>query len=94
MSNQRQHPRTPMKCRIRISHPDIGDVYGQTRDLSDGGVFVENPELAALPAGTIVEGQVQDMPIEAPILKMIIQRHIAGEGAGLAFVDEEEDEDL
>lgn len=94
MSNQRQHPRTPMKCRIRISHPDIGDVYGQTRDLSDGGVFVENPELAALPVGTIVEGQVQDMPIEAPILKMIIQRHIAGEGAGLAFVDEEEEEGL
>ncbi|GGC94228.1 PilZ domain-containing protein [Halopseudomonas salina] len=91
MSNQRQHPRTPMKCRIRISHPDIGDVYGQTRDLSDGGVFVENPDLAALAAGTIVEGQVQDMPIEAPILKMIIQRRIAGEGAGLAFVDDEED---
>lgn len=92
MSNQRQHPRTPMKCRIRISHPDIGDLYGQTRDLSDGGVFVENPDLAALAAGTIVEGQVQDMPIEAPILKMIIQRRIAGEGAGLAFVDDEEDQ--
>lgn len=90
MSNQRYYPRTPMKCRIRISHPDIGDVYGQTRDLSDGGVFVENPDLAGLAAGTVVEGQVQDMPIEAPILKMIIQRCIAGEGAGLAFLDEEE----
>ncbi|WP_415057967.1 PilZ domain-containing protein [Halopseudomonas sp.] len=90
MANQRQYPRTPMKCRIRISHPDLGDVYGQTRDLSDGGVFVENPHLAGLPAGTIVEGQVQDMPFEAPILKMIVQRCISGEGAGLAFVDEEE----
>ncbi len=92
MTNQRQHPRTPMKCRIRISHPDIGNVYGQTRDLSDGGVFVENPDLAALAIGTIVEGQVQDMPIEAPILRMIVQRHIAGEGAGMAFLDEEEDQ--
>ncbi|WP_373185885.1 PilZ domain-containing protein [Halopseudomonas sp.] len=92
MTNQRQHPRTPMKCRIRISHPDIGNVYGQTRDLSDGGVFVENPDLAALAIGTIVEGQVQDMPIEAPILRMIVQRHIAGEGAGMAFLDEEEEQ--
>jgi hypothetical protein len=92
MANQRQYPRTTMRCRIRISHPEIGDVFGQTRDLSDGGVFVENPELAALPAGTRVKGQVQGMPIEAPIIDMIVQRTIAGEGAGLAFADEETDE--
>ena len=89
MANQRQYPRTPMRCRIRISHPSIGEVYGQTRDLSDGGVFVENPDLAGLAPGTLVEGQVQDMPIEAPILKMMVQRCIPGEGAGLAFVDED-----
>jgi|TARA_R110000850_G_scaffold55170_3_gene130758 hypothetical protein len=90
MANQRQYPRTPMKCKIRINHPSIGDVYGFTRDLSDGGVFVENPQLAGLAPGTHVEGQVQDMPIEAPVLKMIIQRCIPGEGAGLAFADDEE----
>jgi len=87
MSNKRQYPRTMMKCRIRIRHADLGDVYGQTRDLSDGGVFVENPDLASLPPGTEVEGQVQGMPIEAPILRMVIQRVIPGEGAGLAFLD-------
>ena len=92
MANQRQHPRTPMRCRIRISHPDIGDVFGFTRDLSDGGVFVENPDLAALAAGTKVKGQVQDMPIPAPVLAMIVQRTIAGEGAGLAFLDEDPEE--
>lgn len=88
MSNQRQYPRTTMRCRIKISHPDIGEVFGQTRDLSDGGVFVENPDLAKLPTGTRVKGQVQDMPIEAPILDMVVQRTIVGEGAGLAFADE------
>ncbi len=88
MANQRQYPRTPMRCRIRISHPQLGDVYGQTRDLSDGGVFVENSELATLPPGTLVTGQVQDMPIEAPILDMVIQRTVAGEGAGLAFAED------
>lgn len=89
MANQRQHPRTMMKCRIKITHPDLGDVYGQTRDLSDGGVFVENAALASLAPGAEVQGQVQDMPIEAPVLRMIVQRVIAGEGAGLAFLDEE-----
>ncbi|WP_150305622.1 PilZ domain-containing protein [Pseudomonas saliphila] len=89
MANQRQHPRTMMKCRIKISHPDLGDVYGQTRDLSDGGVFVENADLASLAPGSEVQGQVQDMPIEAPVLRMMVQRVIAGEGAGLAFLDEE-----
>lgn len=89
MANQRQYPRTMMKCRIKITHPDLGDVYGQTRDLSDGGVFVENAALALLAPGSEVQGQVQDMPIEAPVLRMIVQRVIAGEGAGLAFLDEE-----
>ena len=89
MANQRQYPRTPMRCRIKISHPQIGEVFGHTRDLSDGGVFVENPELAGLAPGTKVNGQVQDMPIEAPILAMQVQRIIPGEGAGLAFLDED-----
>lgn len=88
MSNQRQYPRTMMKCRITITHPTIGAVTAQTRDLSDGGVFVEHPDLAALAVGTEVTGQVQGMPIEAPILRMVIQRVVPGEGAGLAFLDE------
>ena len=90
MSNQRQHPRTPMRCRIKISHPDIGELFGFTRDLSDGGVFVENPELAGLTPGTKVLGQVQDMPFPAPVLNMVVQRVIQGEGAGMAFLDEQE----
>ena len=87
MSNKRIYPRTMMKARLKITHPDLGEVFGHTRDLSDGGVFVENPELANLPAGTEVDGQVQDMPFEAPVLRMVIQRIVPGEGAGLAFLD-------
>lgn len=89
MSNKRVYPRTMMKARIRIHHPELGDVYGQTRDLSDGGVFVENALLAGLVAGTEVTGQVQDMPFEAPVLRMVIQRVVPGEGVGLAFLDEQ-----
>lgn len=88
MSYKRVYPRTMMKARIRISHPDLGEVFGHTRDLSDGGVFVDNPELATLEPGSEVSGQVQDMPFEAPVLRMVIQRVVPGEGVGLAFLDD------
>ncbi|MDT4850569.1 hypothetical protein FQZ97_847220 [compost metagenome] len=86
MSNQRQYPRTPMKCRIKICHPSFGELVAQTRDLSDGGVYVKHPNLAALAEGTLVTGQVQDLPIEAPVLQMEVMR-VDAEGVGLRFIE-------
>ncbi len=87
--NQRLHPRAPMKCRIRISHDSFGEVLGQTRDLSDSGVYVKHPQLTELQPGTVVSGQVQDLPIAAPVLEMEVMR-VDVEGAGLRFVLEDE----
>ncbi|MGH8352759.1 MAG: PilZ domain-containing protein [Pseudomonas sp.] len=84
MPNQRRYPRTPMKCRIKISHPSFGELIAQTRDLSDGGVYVKHPDLTAFPVGTLVGGQVQDLPIAAPVLQMEVMR-VDAEGAGLRF---------
>jgi hypothetical protein len=75
-----------MKCRIKICHPSFGEVVAQTRDLSDGGVYVKHPDLLALPQGTIVTGQVQDLPIEAPVLQMEVMR-VDAEGVGLRFIE-------
>ena len=85
MSNQRQHIRTSMKCRIKICHPSFGELVAQTQDLSDGGVYVKHPQLTGLEAGTRVTGQVQDLPIEAPVLEMEVMR-VDSEGVGLRFV--------
>ena len=85
MANQRQYPRTPMKCRIKIVHPSFGEVIGHTRDLSDGGVYVRHETLAGLPSGARVSGQVQDLPFDAPILEMEVMRTDA-EGAGFRFI--------
>ncbi|WP_339513436.1 PilZ domain-containing protein [Pseudomonas sp. RL_15y_Pfl2_60] len=87
MSNNRQHPRTAMKCMIKISHPDFADVIAQTRDLSDGGVYVKHEALCSLKLGDVVTGQVQGMPIEAPVLQMVVTR-VDAEGVGLRFVTE------
>lgn len=88
MANQRQYPRAPMKCRIRISHESFGEVLAHTRDLSDGGVYVKHPELTSLQLGMIVSGQVQDLPIPAPVLQMEVMR-VDADGVGLRFIQKE-----
>lgn len=59
----------------------------QTRDLSDTGVYVKHPELTCFPTGSVVTGQVQDLPIDAPILQMEVVR-VDAEGVGLRFLSE------
>jgi len=63
-------PRTPMRCRIRIILPDIGDVFaGLPAIYRNGGVF-RNTNLAASGSrAPKVKGQVQDMSqVPAPVL--------------------------
>ena len=86
-ANQRKHPRTRLSCRIRICHPSVGELVAQTRDLSDGGVYVRHEQLLVLQPGDRVTGQVQDLPIEAPILEMEVMR-VDSEGVGLRFLRE------
>lgn len=84
----RQHIRTALKCRIKISHPDFAeDILASTEDLSDTGVFVQHPALTRLKVGDVVYGQVQDMPAEAPVLMLKVMR-ITSSGAGFRFIQE------
>ena len=87
-SNQdlRHDHRTPMKCQVKVSHPSIGEVVVQTRDISDGGIFLLTEHIEVPHIGTIVEGQVQGMEIEGPILKLEIVR-MEPTGIGLKFVN-------
>ena len=57
--DQRIDHRTPMRVRVKVRHPSIGEVIVQTRDISDGGIFLLTENIAVPPIGTIVEGQVQ-----------------------------------
>lgn len=82
--HMRQSTRTGMNCHIKVCHPAFGEILAMTQDLSDEGVFIKHPEMCQLEKGTIVTGQVQNLPIEAPILKMQVMR-ITSEGAGLRF---------
>jgi hypothetical protein len=86
MNDKRQYARIPLSTRVKITHPSFGSVMVMTRNLSNGGVFLVTQGIALPPIGSILEGQVQDSPDEAPIVKMKIVREEA-EGVGVMFCD-------
>lgn len=82
--NQRQHPRTNFKAKIKLWHPSFNEILVSTRDISDGGVFILIDPPTMPPIGERVKGQVQGMPVEAPLVEMEIVR-VAADGLGLKF---------
>jgi c-di-GMP-binding flagellar brake protein YcgR len=44
MSNKRQFPRLPLPMTVEVTVAEQGTVQMKTRDMSDGGVFLENNE--------------------------------------------------
>ncbi|WXL25924.1 PilZ domain-containing protein [Ectopseudomonas mendocina] len=86
MDNSRQHPRTPIKMRLRIDHPTHGELMVTTRDISECGVYVLMDQAQdLLQVGERVRGQVQGLPIEAPILTLEVVR-TEPLGVGLRYV--------
>lgn len=85
MADQRNHPRTKFRARVHVTHPEHGVGAFRTGDISDGGLFLENGPFP-LALGELVTVQVQDMPMEAPVLSMRVVRITPG-GSGLRFFD-------
>ena len=85
MPDNRRHPRIPMKARVKITHPSFGEITATTKDISDGGIFLVTEGQEMPPIGTVIEGQVQGLTGDAPILKMEIMRSLP-EGIGLRFI--------
>ena len=90
MSSNRKNVRTPLKVRLRIDHPVHGELLVTTRDISECGVYVLMDQAQnMLSMGEQVQGQVQGLPMEAPILKLEVVR-VEALGVGLRFVKAEE----
>lgn len=85
MSNRREHSRTAMNATVMVRHPLIGEVVYKTRDISDGGVYVVVESGQFPPLGSIVEVQVQGLPVPAPMLSMEVVRRGA-DGFGMQFI--------
>ncbi|ARU57116.1 type IV pilus assembly PilZ [Oleiphilus messinensis] len=85
--DRRNHNRTSFNARVKIMHKDLGEVLCNTRDISDGGVFVLISAEQKFPKlGSLVRVQVQGLPVEAPILDMVVVRK-GVDGYGLHFLN-------
>lgn len=88
MTNQRGNPRTPLKVKLKLDHPLHGEMMVTTRDISDCGVYILLDQAhSLLKVGEQVQGQVQGLPMEAPILRMEVIR-VETLGVGLRFIQE------
>ncbi|QKE65136.1 PilZ domain-containing protein [Aquipseudomonas campi] len=84
MDNKREHNRTPLKVQLRIDHPVHGQMLVTTRDISESGVFVVIDDAQRLlQIGELVSGQVQGLPMEAPVVQMEVVRF---EPSGVALI--------
>lgn len=83
----RQHVRTRLRAEVKVSHPRVGELRLHTRDISDGGAYIQAENVDVL-MGDLVEVQMQGLPGEAaPVVLMRVVRIDRG-GLGLQFVDE------
>lgn len=91
-NDRRIHNRTAMSARVKVVHETLGEFVFSTRDISDGGVFIVVEADPFEPVmGDKVQVQVQGLPVQAPVLDMVIVRKTI-DGFGLQFADEQQPE--
>ena len=87
-AERRRHPRIGIVVSVRLTWPLHGTLLLKTRDISDGGVFLEKGTDPLPPIGAIVELQTTDTlgdDQKAPIIPAEVVRITAG-GMGLRFL--------
>lgn len=85
MSGFRKHGRTLVKCAVRLTHKEIGDVIAETRDISETGVFVSCRELVHfISIGDEFEAKLYNTDKEVSETSMRVVR-LTSDGVGLAF---------
>ena len=86
-ADRREHIRTALNARVKVTHPQYEPRFFATRDISDGGVFIVVEDEFSPAIGDRLQVQVQGLPIPAPILEMVVVRKTI-DGFGLQFADE------
>ncbi|MFL1404947.1 PilZ domain-containing protein [Marinobacter sp. M1N3S26] len=84
-SDRREHIRTALNAKVKVTHDSLGEGVFSTRDISDGGIFVVIEDSGFAPeTGDVVTVQVQGLPVPAPELTMVVVRK-SNDGFGLQF---------
>lgn len=80
----RVHIRTAFTTRVKIMHASFGEIITETRDLSQGGVFLITAGKITLPVGATVQLQTLDMVGNAPLVNATVVR-IEADGLAMMF---------
>lgn len=83
MENRRQSQRSRFASRVKVDHVRHGSAVFTTGDVSDGGIYLERGAFE-LDVGDIVDVQILGLPVEAPVVRMLVVRRDAT-GYGLRF---------
>ncbi|MFQ3230589.1 PilZ domain-containing protein [Reinekea sp.] len=85
--DKRSFPRTSIKMEIKLTLESGDVIIGETWDISDGGIAFSkepfNPQ--HWHTGMMVSGQLQNLPMVAPIIKMTVV-WVGSDCIGLAIV--------
>jgi hypothetical protein len=84
-SDKRRFLRTKFDSRVKLEHAVRGSGIFRTGDVSDGGIYIQLGPFE-LDVADEVTVQIQDVPVEAPLVRMIVVRR-DGMGYGLRFAD-------
>lgn len=84
---KRRHERFPIAVEVKVEYPELGVFIANTRDMSDGGAFLQfggNPRRPVV--GTEVTLQLAQMPdgSEAPRVRGHVVR-VADDGFAVEF---------
>jgi hypothetical protein len=85
-SDSRNNIRTPFRAGVKITHPDLGELFLKTRDMSNSGVFLNFEENSRIKIGDIVTIQSTDIE-DAPVIEAEIVRIEKGGFAVYYLVD-------
>lgn len=84
--DKRKEVRTKFRAKVKLSHPEFGELQLHTGDISDGGAYIYSEGNQIPTVGEIVFVQLQGIGGgEAPVVKMRIVR-LDNSGMGLEFV--------
>lgn len=91
MNEKRLSRRKLINARIRIYHPSFGVITGHTRDISDGGIFVNLKDIPDIPVGSKLKVQLMDSE-NADIIFNAKLAHANASGIGIVFINYEIDD--
>jgi len=86
MTNSRKHPRIPLPLQVEVLVEDQAPVIMKTRDMSDGGVFLEENKNLVLQMGVkltikVLETMHGEEPPEIPATVV----RVTDDGFGVQF---------